>query len=52
MDRVAFELPLEFIGTAGDDDFAVIDDRDLVRQAIGFFQIVRCQENRQSFVAR
>ncbi len=43
--RLVVEPAQEILGALGDDDLAVIDDRDVVAQLFGFFEIVRRQED-------
>ena len=40
-------VPLDDVrGGAGGDDLSEVDDRDPVRQKLGLFEVVRCQEDR------
>ena len=44
------KAPLQLIGTPLGDDTAVIEQCDGVRKLVRLFQVLRCQENRDSFV--
>ena len=48
LDALAADLRLELVGGAAGDDLAVVDDADVVREAVGLLQVLRGEQQRRA----
>ena len=50
--ELAAQIRLQLLGSAFDDDLAAADDRDALGEPVGFFEVVRREQDREALLLR